>query len=271
MQNRSVAVRQPIRVRLDQLKRSPQLSPLGIPEMIALACAALIVVVTLVAYFYFLVPAQSRRKSTQMDRELLQAQLRNAQGKFGQGAETQTEVDKIRASLEDFEGNWLALPSSGRMTLYKELNNLIRSNSLRNTAGPSYTPLPPIGTKTGPQPSVTAAQQTNAKWQTVYPGIAVSVTVEGPYQNVRHFIRDIETSLEFLIINAVELESVTHTGGLEPLPVPTPRAPAPRVTRATPVAPAVLPATGDKGGFVSLRLDIATYFRQPGSESDSTQ
>jgi hypothetical protein len=270
MQNRSVAVRQPIRVRLDQLKRSPSLSPLGIPEMVALTCAALVVVITLVAYFYFLVPAQSRRNSTQTNRDLLQAQLRNAQGKLGQGIDTQTSVDKIRASLEDFEGNWLASPGSGRMTLYKELNNLIRSNGLRNTAGPSYTPLPPIGTKTGPQPSATASQQTNAKWQTVYPGIAVSVTVEGPYQNVRHFVRDIETSREFLIINAVELESVTHTGGLEPLSAPTPRPPAPRPTRAAPVASAVLPAIGDKAALVSLRLDIATYFRQPGTESDST-
>jgi len=44
-----------------------------------------------------------------------------------------------------------------------------------------------------------------------------------------------------------------------------------RATRATPVAPAVIqPLAGDKGALVSLRLDIATYFRQPGTETDST-
>ena len=60
--------------------------------------------------------------------------------------------------------------------------------------------------------TVTAEKQSNAKWQSIYPGIAVSVTVEGPYQNVRHFVRDVEISRQFLIINAVELERVTQSG-----------------------------------------------------------
>jgi Tfp pilus assembly protein PilO len=270
MQNGSMAARPAIRVRFDQLKRSPGLNIIGIPELIALSGAALIALITVFAYFYFLLPAQSRLKSAQVDRDRLQALLRSEQFNYGKESDAQTTVDKIKASLEDFEGNWLAAPATGRMTLYKELNNLIRSSGLHNTAGPSYTPLQPSGTKNAVQPTATASQQSNAKWQTVYPGIAVSVTVEGPYQNIRRFIRDIETSREFLIINAVELESVTHTGGLVEDVVapartiaPTPRTPAP-VT-----AEAAQPA-GDKGGLVSLRLDIATYFRRPGSEGDTT-
>ena len=265
MQNRPVAVRQPIRIRLDQLKRSPKLNALGIPEIIALAGAALIVLITIVAYFYFLVPAQSRRTATQNERDLLQVQLRNTQGTLASKSGNEVSVDKVRASLEDFDSNWLESASKGRMTLYNELNNLIRSNGLRNTAGPSYSPLQPLGTKNAVQATAAASQQT--KWQTVYPGIAVSVTVEGPYQNVRHFVRDIEISREFLIINAVELESVTHTTGIvETPPVVTGRTSGPRPSA---VAPPPVQTPGEKGSVVSLRVDLATYFRRPGTEADS--
>lgn len=272
IQNRSVAVRQPIRVRLNQLKRSPRLNALGPAEMIALGGAVLIALITIFAYFYFLVPAQSRRSSTLSERERLQAQLRNTEASFGKESNTQSTVDKIRGSLEDFDSNWLQEPASGRMTLYKELNNLIRSNGLRNTAGPSYTPLQPIGTKNAVQASATASQQTSARWQTVYPGIAVSVTVEGPYQNVRHFVRDIEISREFLIINAVELESVTHTGGFVDSPPVTDNRAVPSIpSRAAALRSAAPQPAGDKGAMVSLRVDLATYFRQPGTDAGSTQ
>lgn len=270
MQNRSVAVRPAVRVRFDQLKRSPGLNVIGLPELIGLSGAALIALITIFAYVYFLLPAQSRLKSAQLDRDRLQAQLRSTQFNFGKETDAEKTVGNIKASLQDFESNWLAAPASGRMMLYKELNNLIRSSGLRNTAGPTYTPLQPAGTKNAIQPTVSASQQSNAKWQTVYPGIAVSVTVEGPYQNIRRFIREIETSREFLIINAVELESVTHTGGVVEEPVVSTRTvtPATRATAVTRSEPAQPIAGG--GGLVSLRLDIATYFRRPGSEDSAT-
>ncbi len=79
MQDRSLAARQPIRVRIDQLRRSPGLNVIGIPELIGLAAAALIALITILAYFYFLVPAHSRLTSAQLERDRLQAQLRASQ------------------------------------------------------------------------------------------------------------------------------------------------------------------------------------------------
>ena len=136
------------------------------------------------------------------------------------------------------------------------LNNLIKSNGLRNTAGPTYAPLDPVGTKQQAQLTVTAERQSNAKWQSIYPGIAVSVTVEGPYQNVRHFVRDIEMSRQFLIINAVELERVTQSGVALDQPLSSPLTPT---TRGA-VGPR--PTAGGSGTLVSLRVDLATYFRR---------
>ena len=266
MQSRSLAARQPIRVRFEQLKRSPGLNVIGIPELVGLAGAALIALIAIFAYFYFLVPAHSRLTSAQLERDRLQGQMRASQTNFDKDASTKTTVDKINASLEDFESNWLAAAETGRMSLYKELNTLIRSNGLRNTAGPTYTPLEPSGSKNLVQPTASASQQSNAKWQTIYPGIAVTVTVEGPYQNVRHFVRDIETSREFLIINAVELEGVTQSGATQDLSVT--RNPL-SASRGSAAAPPVTQTPGTRSTLVSLRLDMATYFRRPGAEGAS--
>src|SRR3989440_1272745 len=251
----AIAPRRRNQISLAQLRRGPMLSLIGLPELIGLVGAAFIAVITIVAYLYFYLPAQSRLSSTQLERDRLQGQLRASQNNLQQNTTVREEVDKITGSMRDFESNFLSPAGAGRLSLYTTLNNLIKSNGLRNTAGPSYTPLEPIGSKTQIQPSVTAERQSNAKWQSIYPGMAVSVTVEGPYQRVRHFVRDIETSHQFLIINAVELESVTQTGT-----VPVEVAPAAPIRGS---AATTLPTVGGRGTLVSLRLDLATYFQGP--------
>ena len=265
LQSRAVADRQQIRIRFDQLKRSSGLRVIGVPELIGLSVAALLALLTIFAYLYFLAPAHSRRDLAQLERDRLQGQVRASQMGIKEDETARATVDKINASLNDFEGNWLAAPGSGRLSLYTELNELIRSNGLRNTSGPSYTTLEPLGTKGQAQPTVSAEQQSNAKWQSVYPGISVSVTVEGPYQSVRHFVRDIEMSRQFLIINAVELEGVTQSGAASQ-ETSIVRTPTPARGSRTAAPPGVPQPAGGRGTLVSLRLDLATYFSRAGSE-----
>ena len=270
MQGPALADRRQISIRIDQLKRAPALNVIGLPELIGLAGAALLALLTVFAYFYFYLPADSRLKSLQRERDQLQSQLRTSEKLYGDTKGTSEEVDKRLASVKDFEDRWLAVSGSGRLSLYTELNNLIRSNGLRNTAGPSYTPLEPIGSKPQGPASESAEKQGIAKWQSIYPGILVSVTVEGPYQSVRHFVHDIETSRHFLIINAVELESVRDSGAALELPpaVPVTRSPGalprPGATRPGVILPPIVTApAGSRGSQVSLRLDLATYFQRP--------
>jgi len=263
--SRAVAGRQQIRIRFDKLKRSSGLRVIGVPELIGLAVAALLALLTIFAYFYFLAPANSRLTLAQLERKRLQGQVSAAQLNLTEGKTARETIDRINASLNDFEGNWLSAPGSGRMSLYTELNELIRSNGLRNTSGPSYTTLEPLGTKGQVQPTVSAEKQSNSKWQSIYPGVSVSVTVEGPYQSVRHFVRDIEKSRQFLIVNAVELEGVTQSGAVaqETSPISTP---APVRGGRTAVPSNVPQPASARGTLVSLRLDLATYFRRVGSE-----
>src|SRR6266436_9788085 len=267
MQGPALAERRQISIRIDQLKRAPALSVLGLPELIGLAGAALLALLTVFAYFYFYLPADSRLKSLQRERDQLQIQERTTEKLYDKTKDTSEEVDQRVASIKDFEGRWLGVSGSGRLALYTEINEIIRNNGLRNTAGPSYVPLEPVTSKTQGQATDNAEKQGIAKWQSTYPGILVSVTVEGPYQRVRHFVHDIEASHHFLIINSVELESVRESGAAFDLPTATPRTLAgpPRVapTRPSATVPMVTAPAGSRGSLVSLRLDLSTYFQRP--------
>jgi Tfp pilus assembly protein PilO len=234
-----------VRARLHSFSRSREQRMLGPAEMVALAGSALILLLVVVSYLYFLVPANSRLVTRQSERALLQTQLRSSEDVVRQGQSTEVTVQKITESLDAFENSQLVNANRGRMSLYDNLNLLIRNNGLRNTAGPTYAALEPAGSKTTAKSTKTG----NTKWQSIYPGIAISLTVEGQYPNLRRFVQDLEMNKQFVIINSVELERATETNS------------SPAV-EGTPTGGAAA------GALVSLRLEMATYF-QRGSAEDT--
>ncbi|MEP6741774.1 MAG: GspMb/PilO family protein [bacterium] len=229
------------RARFDSFRVARRSGVFGPAEVIALAGSLLILVLVVVAYLYFLVPARSRRATLELERARLQSQLRNSQDVLVRGKSTDAAVHSITDSLQSFETTGLLEANRGRMGLYDSLNSLIRKNVLRNTSGPTYTPLAPIGSKVS-----AGSRAANTKWQSIYPGIAISVTVEGPYQNLRRFVRDIETNKQFVIINTVELE---------------------RATESNIATTSEAGATAASPSLVSLRLEMTTYFQRGGAES----
>ena len=217
----------------------------GPAEIIGLAGSALILLLVVVSYLYFLLPANSQLVALQAQRSLLQAQLRDLHDVVTKGETTEASVQKINQSLDEFETGHLLGPDRGRMGLYDSLNVLIRKNGLRNTSGPTYTPLESSNSKAS-----SSSRSANTKWQSVYPGIAISVTVEGQYQKLRHFVRDLEMDKQFFIINSVELERSTETNNALPAEGD--------------------PATGARAALVSLRLEMTTYFQRTAREEGAT-
>ncbi len=209
----------------------------GIAEILALGASSLLFLLVLLSYLYFLIPARSRVSSLEADRARLKANVQKMTGIVGTGQNTAETARVIIDSLDQFETAQLVRSDQGRMSLYAELNQLMAKNGLRNTSGPTYAPLDPLGTKSTPGRSVTT------KWQSVYPGIGVLVTVEGPYQNIRHFIQDIEKSKQFVIINQVELQRAQENSSAS-----------------------VTPESGTRVSLVSLQLNLATYFQRETSK-----
>lgn len=231
-----------IRARLRRVKFIRQPAMLGMAELIGLAGSVLILVLVIVSYLYFLVPARSRLATLQREDTRLHSELRNTQEVVRQGQSTEATVQNITQSLDTFESKRLLGANRGRMGLYDTLNELIRKNGLRNTSGPTYAPLDPTGSKNG----ANGTRSANTKWQSIYPGIAIDLTVEGPYQNLRRFVRDIETNKQFVIINSVELERSTETN-------------------SSPSADGGPPGAA-RSSLVSLRLEMSTYFKRGADE-----
>jgi Tfp pilus assembly protein PilO len=207
----------------------------GIAEIIALAGSCFVLFLVLLSYLYFYVPARSRRSTIEADRIRLKANIEKLGGIVRQEKSTKETADEITASLTKFETVSLRQQDSARMGLYGELNTLILKNGLRNTTGPAYTELSPLGAKVTPGTSV------STKWQSVYPGIGVLLTVEGPYQNLRHFVQDIERSEQFVIINQVELQ---------------------RAENSSQLAETEQSSSGSRVSLVSLQLNMSTYFQR---------
>jgi hypothetical protein len=229
-----------IRLSVDKLRQSRQRSILGIPEIIGLASSAVMLLAVIFVYLYFYTPAEARLVTAQLERARLQDRLSTLQKTIDLNGSAQDNITQISQSLESFESERLTGRSEGRITLYNVLIQLIRSNSLRNTSGPVYSYLEAKGTGGGTQAA--SSRTVNSRWQSLYPGIGVTVTVEGQYANLRHFVRDIEASNQFIIINAVELERASDA--------------------ETSASGAASGGGAARSTLVSLRLDMAAYFRR---------
>jgi Tfp pilus assembly protein PilO len=219
----------------------------GVAEVAALFGACLILALVMFSYLYFVVPARLRVTSLTTEKKQTQTNLETLQGVVSTEQNTTQTVQQITASLDRFEKDFLPTEEVGRMELYAELNQLIIKNGLRNTSGPTYTQLEPEGTKTA------GGKNIATRWQSFYPGVAVMVTVEGQYENVRRFIRDVERSRQFVVINEVELQRARDTNSAVPVE---------GEAAAAPEQPAPAAGSGTRGSPVSLQLSMATYFQR---------
>jgi Tfp pilus assembly protein PilO len=230
--------------RFARLRGSRRTSFLGVPEMIALAAACALLALAFAAYFLMLVPERSRLASLERERQQLQGQIRSAGESRAHDRSTGETVSRILQSLTRFESDSLDARGSGDKQLIEELNQKIARSGL---ARAQFTFIYQDDTKAGANQS---AQQRAAgnlsgsarRRQTVFPSTDISLSIEGNYANLRRFIRDVESSRRFVVINGVQLEGINDTG-------------ADAATR---------------GALVALRLDMSAYFRPAGATSAMT-
>lgn len=241
----TTAPRPQYKQRLNTFVQSRRGKMFGVAEAAALATSCVVLLLVLLSYLYFLVPARSNVSSLNEEKTRVQSNLRTLQGVVVKDQNTQQQVDTVAASLNDFETRHLLRADQGRLDFYDELNQIIVKNNLRNTSGPTYTPLDPLG-----QAKAVGGKSVTTKWQSFYPGIAVMVTVEGQYQDVRRFVRDIERSKQFVVINQVELQRANDNN-------------AP--------ASADESAPDTKGSLISLQLNLATYFQRDNAANTESQ
>ena len=254
-------------------------------EIVALAIGTFAVFGAILMYALMVIPSNRELAKNHSEADRLDAELISAKSKYGEITDTKTQVAKLVTSVDDFETRFLPLPAFGQPALYQKINGLIASNGLTNTTGPDYVPLESAEQNPSQQ---TDEEKGRAKFRSLYPGVYVSTTLEGSYQNLRRFIREIETGNEFVIISAIELAPSDTEGQKEKgnpaanantaNPVHANQQPAANFARP-PVypngmnpgftQPSQQPSQQAKskgkthGETVSLHIEMAAYFRRP--------
>lgn len=252
-----------LRTRLGALNITRRRGALGVPEIAALGVAALLLLTAVLSYLFLLAPQRSRKAALEAERAELGLRLKTQQSNLGENKDTQQRVGEILTSLNVFEIDKLGQASSGSQTVVGEMNRLIVKNNLRISGGVSFTQLQETAPGSEQNRSQRREDSAQRVVQSVFPGIGVTLTVEGTYANLRRFIRDIEGDRQFVVIDAVELEGVTDTNASSS-PAAAAAAPQGALTaEGLPAAPpAAAPSTPSRGALVSLRLDMAAYFRR---------
>ncbi|MDQ3129566.1 MAG: hypothetical protein M3Q99_02235 [Acidobacteriota bacterium] len=251
------------------------------PTEIATVGVGMLAILTVILLFIFLVlPAKKELDQNRAERDRLERELTTATSRYGTITSTEEKVARLITSVNDFETRFLPIASNGRTALYQRINGLISAYGLTNASGPDYAPLEIADSGSSKS---SEEESGRAKFQSIFPGVYVTMTVEGSYQNLRRFIREIETSDQFVVVSAVELEpsdngekenqtTTASINNVEISPInqngtlgaPMMGQPG-QIAVAQPQTPARPKAQSGKthGETVSLRLEMAAYFRRP--------
>ncbi len=221
----------------------------GRKELFSVAVGSVSVAVLALLFVTLVLPARTSYAGAKNEQVATEDKLVVARERYGSISSTESQVEKLVASAETFEANYLPLEAVGRTSLYQRLNFLIQKNQLRATQGPEYSAIEP---KQG-ESQTNAVQPGSGKSQGIFPGLYVTMTVEGSYRNIRKLISDIETGDQFIVITAVAIEDGGGMAGTVDVGSdPTFADPSQR-------------QSSSDGSMVSLKIELAAYFRRADS------
>ncbi len=259
----------------------------GQTELITVGLGLLAILTTVLLFVFLVIPAQKEYEANRARRDQLAGQWEEKNRRYGTASTTQERVARLVTSVQDFETR-LPDETVGRTALYQRLNGLIAAYGLTNTTGPDYAPLEILDQTRNQQ---SPDEKGRSRFVSIYPGVYVTMTVDGSYQNLRRFIREIESSEQFVVVAAVELEpsenKEKHPSN-QPPPQQAQQANQPPTAVNFPqqnveryrqpdqsfdpqYQPAQQPPAEKidrgkvRGETVTLRLELAAYFRRAGN------
>lgn len=247
------------------LLRHVRFSPL---EWIALA--ATIIFASVVTFYYLnsTQPLRSKLSDLRSKEKSLQQELQERSVKKKDLDAQLANRDKIVDSLESFEAR-LHNRRTGITAIIDEVNQIAKANhvkagdiSFRTDAPVALPGEPQPGASPGVSPTPPPITRRD-KLPNVYEGLGIDTTVEGDYADLRRFISTLEHSRNFVIINAVTLQSIDEKQRskfkvLGPVGPGGPMNPA-----AGPPQPGGAPgldAAGPAQIVVALKIEMETHF-----------
>ncbi len=198
--------------RVDTRQRSLASRTFGLSpiELVVGALAVLFFVMVLVFYFTSVKPEQERLKA--LEAEVAKQEDLLIQSVKPLSSENTTSTDTSQdalSSLESFRGQHLKPIAQGRIDLIKEINALAKKSNVQLTSGIEM--IAEKGQADEPEKEGSRAKSVE-QLPSAFPRIAVHFEVAGQYASLRSFINQLESSRNFLVIDAVNLTSLEDEG-----------------------------------------------------------
>ncbi len=181
-------------------QRRVNLGAWGKSEIVIVTVSVVILFLSLVFYVFFTLPEENSLRRNVAERNRLRTEIEAESQRYKSFTTTEEQINNLVKSAEDFEIKYLPIANFGRTALYQRLNSLISQYKLVNTSGPDYAPLDVVAKQSKTE------ERGRSRFQSIFPGVYVTMTVEGTYGNLRKFIRELEAGNQFTIIASIELE-----------------------------------------------------------------
>ena len=243
---------------------SLRLNPL---EWMALGAALIFAGVVTFFYFQSTQPLKAKIEDLRRREKSLGTQVQDEVGKKKGLEEQRANAEKIVDSLERFEGR-LRDRRLGMPAIIDEVTQIAKASRVKagDITFRVQAPEPLAGEEqpgASPAPAVLTKRD---KMPNVYEGFGIDTTVEGDYHDLRRFISALERSRNFVIINAIALQSVDEkrNGKFKPLITGSGKNPAmPQMQQQPGGDPGIvaggLPDAPTKT-VVSLKIEMETHF-----------
>jgi hypothetical protein len=164
----------------------------------ALAVAAVCFVI-----FYFFSALRPIHDRLQAARDRLDSQQKVLIGGGGQTSSGPSPKDQIKAaklSLDEFQGRWLKPMTEGRVAAINQLNEMVAADKLRLASGIEMRM-----SKKGANTTDPSRKRKDDTTLEAFPKVDLRLTVLGNYNDIRKFIRDVQASKQFLVVNTMGL------------------------------------------------------------------
>jgi hypothetical protein len=205
-------------------------------EVVAVGLAIGLVILTVLYYFLSLAPVKDRL-GTAVKTSDDQIKLIGAQVPKQRAPSQKEQIQQAKDSLADFEANKLKTMAEGRIEMINEINQLAKADNLHLGSGIDMHAMNRAGSAADSE-SQGSKKKKETESLDVFPRVQFHFIVKGEYKDLRKFLRDLEASKQYIVVDSVNLSTME-----------------PKVGRSARAAP-VVSASG-----LSLTIAMNAYFR----------
>jgi hypothetical protein len=179
-------------------------------EIAAIGVLALLVLAAIFVYSYWILPDQVSYSQLASTVEANRKQISELQAKIEDPSAIMGGFQRAQESLGAFRGEWLKPRLAGRLEIINAVGRVSRETGVRLTSGVSFTTTLPSEAADSPRRQSAEKKETTIR---SYPSLGVSFSIAGTYSQVRNFISRFEANPQFVVINAVTVNTESSDTG----------------------------------------------------------